>query len=517
MMTGGIHSAAARGILFTDQYQLTMAQLYFKVGLHEKVVHFEHYFRDYPDYGAHQAGFCINAGLQPLCEWMGEARFDHEQLELLRAQRDGGGRPLFHTDFLDYLKREGHFGRLSLVAVPEGRVVHPFVPLTTVRGPIAAAQLLETALLNKLNFQILIATKACRVKMAAQGRPVLEFGIRRGHDLGANAATRAALIGGADFSSNVGASHALGFDPKGTHAHSMVQLFLSLGGSELDAFRAFAELYPNNCILLVDTIDTLHSGVPNAVRVFEELRARGHRPVGIRIDSGDLAYLCIEAAKILDRAGFEDTAIVLSNDLDELTIWQIITQIRDDAPKAGMDADRLINRLIYGVGTRLVTSSGAPALGGVYKLTAVYDDGRWKPTLKISENLSKAPNPGVKRVWRMYDNRGKAAADIIGCCDEPLPASDFRLYHPVDFAKSRLVTREEFASVEELQVVVLRDGRCVYDFPDIETIRHLRDADIEKLDSGVKRLINPHRYHVSLTETLFRLKRRMMDEQASSS
>ncbi|MDZ7345854.1 MAG: nicotinate phosphoribosyltransferase [candidate division KSB1 bacterium] len=504
------------GILFTDQYQLSMAQLYYRLGLQDTLVQFEHYFRDTPDDGAHKAGFCINAGLEPFCRWMQKARFGEAELEALAAQRDRSGRPVFHQDFLDYLRRHGDFSSLSLSAIPEGRVVHPFVPLTTVRGPIVPAQIVETALLNKLNFQILIATKACRIKMAAQGRPVLEFGLRRAHDLGANAAVRAALIGGADYSSNVGQSIVLGFPPKGTHAHSMVQLFLTLGYSELDAFRAFAELYPENCVLLVDTIDTLRSGVPNAIRVFEELRRRGHEPIGVRIDSGDLAYLTLETAKMLDQAGFDKAAIVLSNDLDELTIWQIHTQIAEDAPKYGLDADRIIGRLIYGVGTRMVTSAGAPALGGVYKLTAVHTQGAWKPSIKISENITKAPNPGVKRIWRIYDQRGKAAADVLGCCDESLPTDkEFRLYHPIDFVKNRLISPRDISAIEPLPVEIIREGVCVYEFPTIEEIRKAREADIERLDTGVKRLINPHVYHVSLTETLYRLKEKMLMENGS--
>ncbi|OUC08164.1 nicotinate phosphoribosyltransferase, partial [Litorilinea aerophila] len=312
--------------LLTDMYQLTMAQLYFRMGMHEAEVQFDHFFRRYPDYDSHQAGYCINAGLAWLLDWMKEARFGQEEIEFLRAQRNSAGQPLFADDFLEWLGREGHFGHITLEAIPEGRVIHPNEPLTVVRGPLAMAQILETPLLNHLNYPILVATKASRMVEAGRGRPVLEFGLRRAQERGANAGARAALIGGAVFTSNVGVSYALGLPPKGTHAHSMVQLFMSKGLGELAAFRAYAEIYPDDCLLLVDTVDTLQSGVPHAIQVFEELRRQGHKPVGIRLASGDLAYLSIQAAKMLNDAGFPDTSIVLSSGLDELVIWQILTQ-----------------------------------------------------------------------------------------------------------------------------------------------------------------------------------------------
>jgi nicotinate phosphoribosyltransferase len=298
---------------------------------------------------------------------------------------------VFAKDFLDWLRKNCSFDGISLQAIPEGRVVHPNAPLTVVQGPLAMAQILETSLLNHINYQTLIATKAARIHESGRGQLMLEFGLRRGQEKGANAGTRAALIGGADYSSNVGISHVLGLPPKGTHAHSMVQLYMALGEGELEAFRAYAEVYPDNCLLLVDTINTLESGIPNAIRVFEELRRKGFEPVGVRLDSGDLAYLSIQAAKMLDQAGFPDTIIVLSNNLDELVIWQIITQIQEEAPRYGMDADHLIKRLVYGVGTRLIVSQGDPALDGVYKLVAVHDQGQWKPAIKISNPRRKRP------------------------------------------------------------------------------------------------------------------------------
>src|SRR3990172_8663816 len=334
----------AEGFLFTDQYQLTMAQLYYRMGLHEKTCQFDHFFRNYPDYGLHKAGYCIVAGMEWLLDWMGTAQCRDEDIDYLRDQVGRTGRRVFADDFLVWLRKNGNFESLSLQAIPEGRVVHPNEPLTVVQGPMAIAQILETALLNHLNYQTLIATKAARINDSGRGQMMLEFGLRRGQDKGANAGTRAALIGGADFSSNVGVSHMLGFPPKGTHAHSMVQLFMALGQGELEAFRAYAEVYPDNCLLLVDTIDTLESGIPNAIKVFEELRRKGHKPIGVRLDSGDLAYLSIRAAKMLDEAGFPDASIVLSNQLDELVLWQIMTQLEQEAGRYGLDADKLINR-----------------------------------------------------------------------------------------------------------------------------------------------------------------------------
>ena len=501
----------AEGILFTDQYQLTMAQLYYRTGLHEKTVQFDHFFRRYPDYGAHEAGYCINAGLEWLIDWMQEARFRDEDIKYLRGQTSRTGRVVFGDDFLSWLSGDGNFGSLSIRAIPEGRVVHPNEPLTVVQGPLAMAQILETSLLNHLNYQTLIATKAARIHESGRRRLLLEFGLRRGHEMGANAGTRAALIGGADFSSNVGLSHVLGYLPKGTHAHSMVEVFMTLGMSELEAFRAYADVYPDDCLLLVDTIDTLESGIPNAITVFEELRRQGHAAVGIRLDSGDLAYLSIQAAKMLDGAGFPDTSIVLSNDLDELFILQIITQISHEAPRYGVDPDHLIGRLVYGVGTRLITSWGEPALGGVYKLVAVHDKGAWKPAIKVSESSIKTPNPGHKLVWRIYDRRHKATADLLSLDDEdPGEMAEIVLHHPTQHTRYRSLAKEEVSEIEPLLVEVLREGRLVYDQPTIEEIRERRRADVTSLDPGVRRLVNPHIYHVSLTQRLWDLKQELI-------
>jgi nicotinate phosphoribosyltransferase len=500
------------GMLYTDEYQLTMAQLYFRLGLHEQNVQFDHFFRSYPDYGGHKAGYCINAGLEWFLDWMLNTRFEERDIEMLKSQTGSGGKPLFADDFLDWLRRNGDFTCLSMQAIPEGRVVHPLVPLTVVTGPLAMAQILETALLNMLNYHTLIATKACRIRQLCKEQLVLEFGIRRAHDRGAVAGARAALIGGADFTSFVGISHMLGYPPKGTHAHSMVQLFMSLGKSELDSFRAFAELYPDDCILLVDTIDTLGSGVPNAIKVFEELRRKGHQPLGIRLDSGDLAYLSIRAAAMLDKAGFSDVKIVLSNELDEMNIWQILAQVRDEAPKAGIDPDTLIRRFMYGVGTRLITSAGDSSLGGVYKLVGVEREGRWVPAIKLSDSVEKIPLPGKKEAVRLYDDRSMATADLICLADEKYrERGTITLHHPLDEKKRRILNKDCCPSEEPLLVSILEEGTLVYQLPELEDIRMMRDRDMERLDSGVRRLIVPHRYHVSLSEKLWKLKQDLIN------
>jgi nicotinate phosphoribosyltransferase len=502
----------AEGILFTDMYQITMAQLYFRMGLHERRVQFDHYFRDYPNYGSHKAGYCINAGLEWLLDWMQTAHFRDEDIDYLRSLKTHHGARLFADDFLKWLRQYGDFSGISLQAIPEGRVVHPNVPLTIVQGPSAMAQILETALLNQLNFQTLVATKAARIHDTGRGQLTMEFGLRRAQDRGGNAGARAALIGGADFSSNVGISAVLGYPPKGTHAHSMVQLFIALGQSELDAFRAYADVYPDDCLLLVDTIDTLESGIPNAIQVFQELKEKGHQPVGVRLDSGDLAYLSIQAARMLDEAGLLDVSIVLSNNLDELVIWQIITQITQEAPRYGVDPDRLIRRLVYGVGTRLITSWGDPALGGVYKLVAVCEGETWIPAIKISESLAKTPNPGDKHAWRLYDQRGKATADLVAIeGEDPRAMEGIMLRHPTDHTKYRTLNRERQSEIEPLLVDVLREGKRVYDLPSIEEMRARRVADVERLDPGVRRLMNPHIYHVSLSQSLWDLKQELIE------
>jgi nicotinate phosphoribosyltransferase len=302
----------------------------------------------------------------------------------------------------------------------------------------------------------------------------------------------------------------LGLAPKGTHAHSLVQAAMALGMSELDAFQAYADVYPDDTLLLVDTIDTLGSGIPNAIKVFEGLRRKGHEPIGIRLDSGDLAYLSIQAAKMLNQAGFPKTSIVLSNNLDELVMWQIGSQIRQEASREGLDAEDVISRLVFGVGTQLITSAGDPALGGVYKLVAVCDDGEWNPAIKLSDSREKIANPGHKRAWRIYDLRGRATADVLALAEEDLPnTAELILHHPGDYTKWRRVRRDE-VQLEPLHTEILREGRLVYEWPTLEDMRAARKADIARLDAGVRRLIHPHIYHVSLTEALWNQKQELI-------
>ncbi len=505
------HSQLSDGILFTDQYQLTMAQLYFTMGIHEKSAQFDHFFRNYPDYGSHQAGYCINAGLEWAVNWMQNCNITDRDINYLKDQKGETGERVFRDAFLSWLRENGNYDKITMLAIPEGRVVHPNVPLTVIQGPLAMAQILESGLLNKLNYQTLIATKAARIKDTAREQPLLEFGLRRGQDSGVNAGVRAALIGGADFSSNVGISHFLGYPPKGTHGHSMVQVFISMGEGELGAFRAYAELYPDDCLLLVDTISTLESGIPNAIVVFEELRRKGHEPVGIRLDSGDLAYLSIQAAAMLDKAGFPNTKIVLSNQIDELVVWQIITQIEKEAPKFGVDPDHLIKRLVYGVGTSLITSQGAPALDGVYKLVALSNGNDWTPSIKLSESREKTHNPGTKNVWRIYDKRAMATADLITVGDSnPIKKDEATLHHPTDHTKVRVLKKGDVSKAESLLEKILDQGKLVYEFPSIEELRKQRRSDMECLDSGIKRIVNPHIYHVSLSDELWNLKEKLI-------
>jgi len=497
----------AEGILFTDFYQLTMAQLYYRQNIHEKHVRFEYFFREYPDYGAHKAGYCINAGLEWLLEWMNTSRFDNSAIARLVSHKSRSGKLLFEKSFLKWLQKHGNFNDVSLTSVPEGRVVHPNVPIVGIEGPLAVVQILESALLNTLNYQTLIATKAARIKEAACGQPLLEFGLRRGHNKGTNAGSRAALIGGADFTSNTGISYILGYPPKGTHAHSMVQVFMATGGGELGAFKAYADIYPDDCLLLVDTIDTLNSGIPNAIKVFEDLRSRGHEPVGIRLDSGDLAFLSIQAARMLNDANFPDAKIVLSNQLDELVTWQIITQIKNESIRYGIDPDSLIKRLIYGVGTGLITSKGDPALDGVYKLVAINDEGNWIPAFKISESPNKIINPGKKNVWRIYDTSGKAVVDMLALEKEkPEESDELVLHHPTKTNIKRVIGKNNISRIESLLVDILKDGKLVYNLPTIDHMREVRKNDMDALYPGVKRIVMPHDYHISLSEKLWLLK-----------
>lgn len=505
--------ARLEGILATDQYQLAMAQVYWKEGLAERHAQFDYFFRRYPDYGNHQAGYCVTAGLGWLLDWMEIVRFEPADIEILADQETATGAKRFDRGFLDWLSEHGDLSGVTVEAVPEGRVVHANAPIAMVRGPLAMTQILETPFLNRLNYPTLIATKAARVDDAARGASVLEFGMRRGPHSGVHAGGRAALVGGADYTSNVVVSHAVGLDPKGTHAHSMVQAFMALGGTELDAFRKFASVYPDECVLLVDTIDVTESGVPNAIEVFKELRQAGHEPVGIRIDSGDLAYMTIQAALLLDEAGFEEVSIILSSDLDELVIWQILSQLESEAPRYGLDPKALVSRVTFGVGTRLITSHGDPALGGVYKLVAVDGGGdSWEPAIKISENIEKMAVPGEKRVLRLYDRRGLATADIIAeVGEDPLTKPTIELFHPHREVRRTLSTADISGS-EDLLEHVFGDGKRQDGEVDLETLRDRRRADLDRLDPGVRRLVNPHIYHVSLTKRMKDLQLQLIAE-----
>jgi nicotinate phosphoribosyltransferase len=332
--------------------------------------------------------------------------------------------------------------------------------------------------------------------------------MRRGPATGVNDGIRAALIGGCVSTSDVEAAIANGYRPSGTLAHSLVQAFLALGMGELAAFRASAAEAPDECILLVDTIDTLRSGVPNAITVFGELRDAGHEPVGVRLDSGDLAYLAVQTARLLDDGGFPDAAIVLSSDLDELTIWQIRDQIGDDARRAGLDPEPILGRLVYGVGTRLITSAGDSALNGVYKLVGITDaDGTWLPAIKVSEDPGKVPLPGRKRVWRLYDHRGIAVTDLVGLADEePLAHAENLVHHPAQAGVHKTIRRADIARVEPLlEVIDVADAQ-----PSVAELAERCRRDVERLDVGVQRLVNPHRYHVSITDTLHRLRQDLL-------
>jgi len=308
---------ASRGPLFTDMYELAMAQVYVNQGISERRSQFDYFFRSAPDYGTHQAGFCVSAGLEPFLRWLDRLEIEQTHIDALAALTSPTGTPVFGDEFLEWLAAPDRFADIEISAVAEGRVVHAHEPIVTVTGPLAVSQLLETSLLNHFNYPTLIATKAARVVRSARGGKVLEFGMRRGPSTGVNEGIRAALIGGCASTSNVEAAIALGRRPVGTHAHSLVQAYLAIGDGELGAFRAVAATAPDECILLVDTVNTLESGVPNAITVFDELRSAGHEPVGVRLDSGDLAYLAVQAAKQLDDAGYPDVSILLSSDLDE--------------------------------------------------------------------------------------------------------------------------------------------------------------------------------------------------------
>ena len=466
--------------MMTDLYQLTMMYGYFKTGMRDNLATFDMFYRS-KDATTHYA---IMAGLEQLIEYLENLRFDEESLSYLR------GLGIFDEDFLDELRSFEFHG--DVYAVPEGTIVFPGEPLIRVTAPIFEAQLVETALLNIINHQTLIATKASRVVQAAEGGTVMEFGLRRaqGPDAGIYGA-RAAIIGGCKSTSNVLTGQMYNIPIAGTHAHSWVMSF----PDEITAFRKYAEMFPTSCLLLVDTYDTLKSGVPNAIQVFDELRAQGHEPVGIRLDSGDLAYLSREARKMLDAAGYPNTIICASGDLDENLIRDLKLQ--------GACIDT------WGVGTKLITSEDCPSLGGVYKMSAETVDGRVIPKIKISENPVKITNPGVKKLWRIYDNKtGKATADLIALDYETFDTTrPLTIYDPVNTWKSMTLTDY---TMKELQVKVFEGGKRVYNSPSLQQIQQHCQDDLDTFWDQYKRLLNPHRYKVDLSDSLWMLKNSML-------
>lgn len=466
--------------MMTDLYQLTMMYGYYKTGMRDNLATFDMFYRS-KDATTHYA---IMAGLEQLIEYLENLRFDEESLSYLRSLN------IFDEDFLDELRNFEFHG--DVYAVPEGTIVFPGEPLIRVTAPIFEAQLVETALLNIINHQTLIATKASRVVQAAEGGTVMEFGLRRaqGPDAGIYGA-RAAIIGGCKSTSNVLTGQMYNIPIAGTHAHSWVMSF----PDEITAFRKYAEMFPTSCLLLVDTYDTLKSGVPNAIQVFDELRAQGHEPVGIRLDSGDLAYLSREARKMLDAAGYPNTIICASGDLDENLIRDLKLQ--------GACIDT------WGVGTKLITSEDCPSLGGVYKMSAETVDGRVIPKIKISENPVKITNPGVKKLWRIYDNQtGKATADLIALDYETYDTSKpLTIYDPVNTWKSMTLTDY---TMKELQVKVFENGKRVYESPSLQEIQQHCQDDLDTFWDQYKRLLNPHRYKVDLSDSLWMLKNSML-------
>ncbi|SHN49430.1 nicotinate phosphoribosyltransferase [Desulfitobacterium chlororespirans] len=465
--------------LLTDLYQLTMMQGYYQNGYENKEAVFDLYFRKIPSGG----GYAIAAGLEQVVEYIENLRFSSEDMAYLK------GLNIFDQGFLNLLKDFRFHGDID--AVPEGTVVFPYEPLVRVKARIFEAQLIETALLNIINFETLIATKASRVAAAAGGGSVMEFGLRRaqGPDAGI-LGSRAAFIGGCQFTSNVLAGKRYGIPLSGTQAHSWIQCF----PDELEAFRAYARTFPDQCLLLVDTYNVLKSGVPNAIKVGLELEAEGHRFLGIRIDSGDLTYLSREARRMLDEAGLEHARIVASNDLDEHTISAIRAQ------GAAIDS--------WGVGTHLITSKDTPALGGVYKLSAEGQNGIFEPRLKVSENISKITNPGIKKLVRFYDRRGKAMADLIALEDEHFE-EPLTIFDPIETWKRKTLT--DFKTRELLRPV-FRGGRQVYELPHLKDIQTYARHECETLWDEVKRLVNPHRYIVDLSPKLFELRQSLLLE-----
>ena len=473
--------------MLCDFYELTMGNGYFRAGLQDRITYFDVFFRNVPDNG----GFAVCAGLEQLVQYIQNLHFDEEDIAFLRDKH------LFSEDFLSYLRDFRFTG--DIWAVPEGTPIFPREPVVTVRAPAIQAQLIETFTLLTINHQSLIATKTERIVYAAKGDGVMEFGLRRaqGPDAGIYGA-RAAMIAGCIGTSNVLTGKMFDVPVKGTHAHSWIMSF----PDELTAFRTYAKLYPTACILLVDTYDTLNSGVPNAIKVFKEMR-EAKIPLtfyGIRLDSGDLAYLSKKAKKMLDEAGFSDAVISASNDLDEELINSLKMQ------------GATINS--WGVGTNLITSKDCPSFGGVYKLAAVYDkaSGQFIPKIKLSENAEKITNPGNKTIQRIYDkNTGKIIADLICLVGEQYDSSNsLLLFDPIETWKKTKLAPGSY-TLRELMVPVFLEGKCVYRSPKVMDIQAYCKKELDTLWDESKRLINPHTVHVDLSNELWHMKNQLLD------
>ncbi len=477
--------------MMTDLYELTMMQGYFEAKKTERVV-FDVFYRKNPCGG----GYAIAAGLEQVIDYIANLHFSTEDIDYLRSLG------IFGDDFLAYLANF-HFSG-DIYAIPEGTVVFPREPLLKVVAPIMEAQLVETALLTIINHQSLIATKASRVVYAAKGDGIMEFGLRRaqGPDAGIYGA-RAAVIGGCVGTSNVLTGQLFDVPVLGTHAHSWIMSF----EDELTAFRTYAKLYPDACTLLVDTYDTLRSGVPNAIKVFTEMREAGialHN-YGIRLDSGDLAYLTKKARVMLDEAGFTDAKIAASSDLDEY----LITSLKDQGAQ--------INS--WGVGTNLITSADCPAFGGVYKLAAVQkEDGTFAPKIKLSENTEKITNPGNKTIYRIYDKKfHKIRADLICLTDETFDESkDMIIFDPIETWKKTLIKAGTY-ELRELLVPIFKEGKCVYTSPSVREIRDICTAEKATLWDETMRFSNPHKVYVDLSDKLFKIKADLLEEMGKES
>ena len=474
--------------LLTDLYELTMMQGYYETQENETVV-FDVFFRENPDKG----GYSVMAGLEQVIEYIKNLNFSYDDVDYFRKLG------IFSEDFLQYLSGF-HFSG-SIYAIPEGTVIFPKEPLLKVIAPIMEAQLVETAILNIINHQSLIATKASRVVYAAQGDGIMEFGLRRaqGPDAGLYGA-RAAVIGGCVGTSNVLAGQMFDIPIMGTHAHSWIMSFKD----EYTAFKEYAKLYPDACTLLVDTYDTLKSGVPNAIRVFREMRDEGIHPnsYGIRLDSGDLAYLSKQARKMLDDAGFPDAVIAASNDLDEMLIHDL-----------KMQGAKITS---WGVGTNLITSKGCPSFGGVYKLAAIQGaDGEFAPKIKISENTEKITNPGNKTIFRVYDKEtGKIRADLICFADEIFDTDqDLLLFDPNATWKKTRLPGGSYRMTEILKPIFI-NGECVYQSPSVMEIAAYCRQEKETLWDETKRLFFPHRVYVDLSQKLYDTKEKLLNEMS---